>query len=193
MKHFPEVVLKKILDELKREEPRLAPEVGKSTQRLDQALPGKHTRKLYDRLSKGQAAVLSQLRTKKIKLNYYLAKVKIMESEVCECRREPESVGHFLLRCPRWTSERANMWRVMGKRSGNLSLLLGGWDPQSHADREEWRPDWPPWERRFSSPKILVDSRRKRKRDRGVRGSRRRDTREGSQGARGGVAGELLQ
>lgn len=134
--------LKAVIAKLDQEKhQKLAPKVGRFTQSIDHALPGKHTRKLYDKLSREQAATLSQLRTGKNKLNYYLAKAKIVESGICGCGREPESVGHFLLRCPRWATERTSMWRAAGKQSGDLSFLLGGWDPQTQANKSKWQPD----------------------------------------------------
>lgn len=120
---------------------KLVPTVGKYSQSLDRALPGKHTRKLYDKLSRNQAAILSQLRTGKNKLNYYLAKAKIIESEVCQCERETETASHFLLRRPRWSIERAKMFTSAQVCTGDLSLLLGGWDPRTTPDRKKWQPN----------------------------------------------------
>lgn len=136
------IAVQKIIYELShRSHDKLTPTVGKFTQSLDHALPGKHTRKLYDRLTKSQAAILSQLRTGKNKLNYYLAKARIIESETCPCGREPESTSHFLLRGPRWTTERAKVLSAAGKHTGDLSFLLGGWDPRSDPNKEKWHPN----------------------------------------------------
>lgn len=135
------MVVKETVAKLCQGEQRLAPGVGEYTQRLDRALPGKHTRKLYDRLSRSQAAILGQLRTGKNKLNYYLAKAKIIETDLCECEREPETTSHFLLRCPKWSTERARMFSTLERRSGDLSFLLGGWDPQACRDRQKWQPN----------------------------------------------------
>src|ERR1700751_1762197 len=43
--------------------------VGKFSKRVDAALPGKHTRQLYDGLSWREASVLAQLRTGMARLN----------------------------------------------------------------------------------------------------------------------------
>src|SRR5438874_5754070 len=43
--------------------------VGKYTSQVDTALPGKHTRVLYDNLNQQEAKVLAQLRTGMIRLN----------------------------------------------------------------------------------------------------------------------------
>ena len=44
--------------------------------------------------------IMSQLRTGYIGLNEYLHKVNIIENDCCECGGK-ESVGHFLLQCPK--------------------------------------------------------------------------------------------
>jgi hypothetical protein len=46
--------------------------VGRHVKRIDAALPGKHTRQLYDRLSWKEASVLAQLRTGMARLNGYI-------------------------------------------------------------------------------------------------------------------------
>lgn len=46
--------------------------VGRHSRRVDTALPGKHTRQLYNRLSWKEASVLAQLRTGTARLNGYL-------------------------------------------------------------------------------------------------------------------------
>ncbi len=56
-------------------------------ERVDSTLPGKHTRLLYDRLSRKKASVLAQLRTGMARLNAYLAKEGAF-SEECVCLLE---------------------------------------------------------------------------------------------------------
>lgn len=135
------MMLREATAELVQENQKLTSGVGRYTQKLDHALPGKHTRKLYDRLNRDQAAILGQLRSGKNQLNYYLAKAKVVETEMCKCEREPETASHFLLRCPRWSTERAKMFNSVERCSGDLSLLLGGWEPQSCSDRGKWQPN----------------------------------------------------
>lgn len=135
------MALKEAITRLKQEGRKFVKGTGRFTRELDQALPGKHTRVLYDRLSRGQVAVFSQLRTGKNRLKYYLAKERVIESGECECERESETVSHFRLRCPRWSDERAQMFKAMEKRTGDLSLLLEGWDPRTCPNRERWQPD----------------------------------------------------
>lgn len=120
------VILRDAISKFKHESQKLATGTGRFTGELDHALPGKHTKKLYDRLSRGQAVVLSQLRTEKNQPNYYLAKAKITESETCECKREPETVGHIMLGCPRRTAERAKMLSAVEDIQGIYPSCLGG-------------------------------------------------------------------
>ncbi|EGY23407.1 uncharacterized protein VDAG_04845 [Verticillium dahliae VdLs.17] len=53
----------------------LPDEVGKYSKRINTALPGKHTRRIYDALTAAQARVLEQLRTGMIRLKGYLCKI----------------------------------------------------------------------------------------------------------------------
>ena len=82
-------------------------EVRKFTTKLDRALPGKHTKKLYDDLKKAEAKVLIQLRTATGRINEHLYRIGAAESPNCACGVEKEDVKHFLLRCSRWVTERA--------------------------------------------------------------------------------------
>ena len=88
--------------------PPLPPLTGKSTQSIDCALPGKHTRLLYDSLSKPQAALLAQLRTGKSRLNDYLARINAVETAQCGCGTGRETIRHFL-HCIQWASYRADL------------------------------------------------------------------------------------
>jgi ribonuclease HI len=76
--------------------------VARHLRKLDAALPGRHTRKLYDRLKRIDAAILAQIRGGYCRLNSYLHKIGQADSELCECGQK-ETVEHFLLACPRWT------------------------------------------------------------------------------------------
>ncbi|CRG92736.1 Deneddylase [Talaromyces islandicus] len=55
--------------------------VGKHAKRVDAALPGKHTRQLYDPLSWNEASVLAQLRTGMARLNGYLYRINAAETD----------------------------------------------------------------------------------------------------------------
>ncbi|KAM5528512.1 reverse transcriptase [Fusarium oxysporum f. sp. phaseoli] len=78
---------------------RLPDRVGGHSKRIDRALPGKHTKVLYDSLKRREADVLAQLRTGMARINSYLNKIGAVESDMCECGRAPETMEHFLFRC----------------------------------------------------------------------------------------------
>ena len=101
--------------------------VGRFTKTFDKALPGPHTRLLYNGKRKIQANILCQLRSGINRLNKYLAKINAVESDQCKCGRGEESVDHFLFRCPRWSIFRGEIRRLAGRRWGDTPYLLGGW------------------------------------------------------------------
>ncbi|KAJ5963030.1 hypothetical protein N7501_007971 [Penicillium viridicatum] len=57
--------------------------VGRHAKRVDAALPGKLTRQLYDRLSWKEASVLAQLRNGMARLNGYLYRINVAETDQC--------------------------------------------------------------------------------------------------------------
>ncbi|KAM4067627.1 endonuclease/exonuclease/phosphatase [Hirsutella rhossiliensis] len=112
--------------------------VGNYSKRIDKALPGKHTRKLYDELKRKESEVLVQLRTGKSRLNSYLCKIGAVESDECTCGQSAETVEHFLFRCRKWTVQREIMSRYAGGKMGDLSFFLGG---KAESDDDKWQPD----------------------------------------------------
>ncbi|THW03068.1 hypothetical protein D6D24_10740, partial [Aureobasidium pullulans] len=54
---------------------------GKHLQKIDKALPGKHTTKLYNALNRTAAAILVQLRTNISRLNTYLSKINVADTD----------------------------------------------------------------------------------------------------------------
>jgi ribonuclease HI len=118
---------------------RLLPQgVGKFSKAMDAALPGKHTRPLYDKLKRREACVLAQLRTGMAKLNGFLCRIGAAESDLCACGHARETVEHFLLRCIRWTALRDGMLQCTETRRGSLSFYLGGKAP---SDPKKWAPN----------------------------------------------------
>jgi hypothetical protein len=116
----------------------LPDEVGKYSREIDTALPGKHTRTLYDGLKRREASVLAQLRTGMARLNGYLHRIGAAESDQCACGQATETVKHFLFRCTRWDAYRTQMLAQTDTRRGNLSFYLGGKAP---SDPEKWTPN----------------------------------------------------
>ena len=70
--------------------------VGKYTRAIDKALPGKHTRALYNGRSYKDVSILCQLRTGMCRLNGYLSKIKVVGTPLCDCGVAEEIIDHFL-------------------------------------------------------------------------------------------------
>jgi hypothetical protein len=113
--------------------------VGRHVKRVDAALPGKHTRQLYDRLSWKEASVLAQLRTGMARLNGYLYRINVAETDQCACGQARETVEHFLFRCRKWTTQRIALLQCGHTHRGNLSFFLGGKSP---SDDQHWTPNF---------------------------------------------------
>ena len=112
--------------------------VGVHSKRIDTALPGKHTRKLYENLSWNEANVLAQLRTGMARLNTYLHRINAAPTDRCACGHARETVDHFLFRCIKWTTFRTEMLQCTTRHRGNISFFLGGKSP---TDDKAWTPD----------------------------------------------------
>ena len=112
--------------------------VGKYSRRMDTALPGKHTRLLYDSFKRLEACALAQLRTGMARLNGYLHRIEAAESDQCACGQARETVEHFLFRCTNWTIYRAQMLQQTDTRRGSLSFYLGG---KAASDPQHWTPN----------------------------------------------------
>ncbi|KAJ5300187.1 hypothetical protein N7508_007430 [Penicillium antarcticum] len=118
---------------------------GQFTRQLDSALPGPHTKMLYDGLDREKASILAQLRTGHARLNGHLHRIGKAESDLCECGIERETVPHFLLQCTRWNEQRRALIEAAGPNFGSLSQMLGG-KPGTVEDASEpsgrtWKPD----------------------------------------------------
>ena len=112
---------------------------GKHSNRVDSALPGKHTRQLYNQLSYKEASVLTQLRTGMARLNCYLYRIRAEPSEQCGCGQARETVEHFLCRCIKWTAYREEMLQYMDTRRGNISFYY--FRGKSPSDDTKWQPN----------------------------------------------------
>jgi len=121
---------------------------GQYTWKMDQALPGKHTLRLYRSLTSEQAAILIQARTGHCRLNQYLSRGRLVDSPFCGCGQAEETVKHLILSCPQWEEERKELGKVVGHRIGDVPFLLGGWGTRKDEKgrlldgaKEKWRPD----------------------------------------------------
>jgi hypothetical protein len=121
---------------------------GWFTRSIDKALPGKHTKKLYDNLTREEASILTQLRTGHASLNGFLFSINRTDNAICQCGENDESVQHFLFQCKQWDHLREDMTRIMATRPNDLSLALGGYSPQLDqngkpldGERNAWSPN----------------------------------------------------
>ena len=112
--------------------------VGGYSKQLDTALPGEHTRILYDPLKRRESDILVQLRTGMARVNKYLHRIGAAETDTCDCGQEEETVDHFLFRCTRWDEQRERMRNIDQAMMGNLSFFLGG---KTAEDGDKWRPN----------------------------------------------------
>ncbi|KJZ67985.1 hypothetical protein HIM_12627 [Hirsutella minnesotensis 3608] len=117
---------------------QLPENVGKHSKRIDRALPGRHTRTLYDGLTRKEADILVQLRTGMSRLNGYLHAIGATDSGLCECGQAQETVDHFLFRCTKWIVQRDILFECARAKIGNLSFFLGG---KAASDGDKWKPD----------------------------------------------------
>ena len=115
---------------------------------FDQTMPRRSMSVLYDQWSKGDASILSQLRTGKGRLNHYLARIRATESDACQCGRETETVSHFLSRCPRWEEIRRVLQVYALPRWGDLAYCVGAWTDRCDLNgrmvdvgKAGWKPD----------------------------------------------------
>ncbi|RFN43213.1 hypothetical protein FIE12Z_12549 [Fusarium flagelliforme] len=121
-----------------RMERKLPDGVGRHSRKVDSALPGKHTRLLYDQLSWKEASVLAQLRTGMARLNGYLYQIRAAPTDECPCGQAKETVEHFLFRCVKWTTQRKEMFQCTNEKRGNLSFHLGD---KAASDGQKWTPN----------------------------------------------------
>ena len=96
---FPKMLFPKMLfatfniEKRKLRAERHIPEnVGRYSKNIDTALPGKHTRALYEDLPWNERTVLAQLRTYMIRLNGYLHQIRAVPSSQCACELERETI-----------------------------------------------------------------------------------------------------
>jgi hypothetical protein len=114
---------------------------GYFARHLDKALPGKHTRKLYNKLSRPEAVLLAQVRTGYCRLNDYLHSINATENNRCECGAR-ETVRHFLLECKKWEQDRRQLQRRVRQRGDDLAFLLGAYTSEAKdGPMDKWSPN----------------------------------------------------
>jgi hypothetical protein len=82
----------------RRKHRTLPEEVGKHFEKIDAAIPGRHTRKLYNAFGRKEACILAQLRTGMARLNGYLHHIGVADTDQCACGQGRETGEHFLFK-----------------------------------------------------------------------------------------------
>ena len=98
---------------------------GRDTAKLRPS-PTPRAARLYKHRKKWEASALIQLRTRKIGLNQFLYQQGVPDvlNPSCECQQEPETVDHFLLRCPRWGNQRKALLGNYAYRTGPTNQVM---------------------------------------------------------------------
>lgn len=139
----------KILRPLLREASNIITTAKPKQVAIDAALPGRHTKALYDNRKFKEAVVLCQMRTGRSRLNADLFKIGATNTDQCDCSESrKETVRHFLFDCPQWIEQRGPLLEVAASRWGDLSFFLGGMSLQKTPTGElldgppdKWKPD----------------------------------------------------
>jgi hypothetical protein len=124
-----------------RAEGALPEGIGKHSKEVDAALPGKHTKVIYDTLNKKEAGILAQLRTGMARINSYLYRIGASGTDQCDCGTAKETVKHFLFLCTQWDHLRAHLLQQVGMRIGDISFCLGGRSKNIELDPSPWKPN----------------------------------------------------
>jgi hypothetical protein len=144
-------LMKAIEQDRKRDSDNVDPEgiPGQYTWKLDQALPGHHTLRLYGAFTSEQVSILIQARTGHCRLNQYLSRIGVVDEAKCSCRIDDETIRHILCVCPLWAEQRKTLRAVAGEREGDVSYLLGVWSKRKDTrtgklldgEKDKWKPD----------------------------------------------------
>jgi ribonuclease HI len=144
-------LIKAIEQDRKRVSDNFDPEgiPGQYTWKLDQALPGRHTLRLYGAFASEQTSILIQARTGHCRLNQYLSRIGVANDAKCLCGLNDETISHIICVCPLWAEHRKALRIAAGERGGDLSYLLGGWGKRKDAttgklidgEKNKWKSD----------------------------------------------------
>jgi hypothetical protein len=112
--------------------------IGKQSQDVDAALPDKHTKEIYDTLNNKEAGVLAQLRTGMARINGYLHRIGVPDTDQCGCKAAKEtafSASKRLVGPPASSSAAAKgdedrrHLLLPGRKSRNLEVVPSPWKP----------------------------------------------------------------
>lgn len=137
-KHLPAILRKKLpksaskLKQLRKAEmKRIWKDTWQASKRyrmaskLDPSLPSDRFAQLTAKLPRKHAALLLQLRTGHIPLHYHLHRIGVTPSPLCPaCDEQPETVDHYLLRCPAYERHRLALTYELGRTARSIPNLL---------------------------------------------------------------------
>ena len=115
--------------------------IGRHSQDIDASLPGTHTKELYDTLNEKEAATPAQFRTDMARINNYLHRIGVSDTDRCDCGAATETVAHFLLLCARRNHLRAHLLQQLERRIGDISFCLRGRSKNLELDPSPWKPN----------------------------------------------------
>lgn len=82
--------------------------------------------KLVSRLRRNQTSALTQLHTDHIPLNYYLHRIKKIDSADCpNCPGRIEDIKHYLFSCSHYHQLRQKLKQQAGRKAFSIAHLLG--------------------------------------------------------------------
>ena len=93
--------------------------------KIDSRLPSYKTYKMLSSLPWHAMSILIQLHTGPISLNLFLKKIKAVDSALCACCQQPETVVHFLKYCKYFAGQCNQLRHEVGKASHSTLHLLG--------------------------------------------------------------------
>ena len=98
---------------------------------IDAAFPFNSFRRRLEKLSRGHASLLVQVRSGHLPLNFYLHRIGKTDSRHCQtCAEGPEgellveSIGHFLFDCVKFLVQRAKLWKALGSSNSTLRDMM---------------------------------------------------------------------
>jgi ribonuclease HI len=105
---------------------RESPRFGRLNE-IDRSMPSGRFLKLVEGLNRHQASILMQLRSGHAPLQAHLFRMQKADSATCqECRRERETVHHYLMVCPAFGEQRRRMVAAGGQDARQRGKLLSG-------------------------------------------------------------------
>lgn len=92
---------------------------------IDATAPSKHFSKLIEKLPRRHSSLLFQLRSGHAPLNKHLHRIAKVPSPIClQCGEREETVHHFIITCPKYTTQCHALQFELGTQTNHLKNLL---------------------------------------------------------------------